>query len=102
MSTCAFCGSEEHDFCESVAARLPLRADALQAPLADHGISPAQLREKVEALEKRVAKQEADINNGILQDLELFKLVPRLDAALKRIEELERKLADCEPMVKGL
>jgi hypothetical protein len=26
----------------------PPRADALQAPLADHGISPAQLREKVE------------------------------------------------------
>lgn len=63
-----------------------LFGDKLRAliPSADHGISPAQLREKVEALEKRsesLASQDV-LNFGHLTE--------RLDAALKRIEELEK------------
>lgn len=84
-------------------------------PAADHGISPAQLREKVEALEKRVQSMSAILDafmlmlpddakamvvrheNELRQAFEVqIEERARLDAALKRIEELERHWADLE------
>lgn len=57
---------------------------------ADHGISPAQLREKVEALELRLGGAADAIAklSSASQGLSM-----RLDAALKRIEELEKQIA---------
>lgn len=93
------------------------RADALQAPLADHGISPAQLRdelqrvvdserghrcaacgedhaqlcEKVEALEKQCAR-DVVVMRGLAAEFNA-NLSARLDAALKRINKLEQQIA---------
>lgn len=56
----------------------------------DPGISPEQLREKVEALEKRIADvaHVAASVSGLYDDV-----WTRLDAALKRIEQLEQQQA---------
>jgi chromosome segregation ATPase len=90
---CRVCGAIGHDHCNRA------------RPASDHGISPAQLREKVEALEKRleelwqvsnlniidIKKLRAESDDALRQQLEFFKC---LDAALKRIENLERDMAD--------
>lgn len=54
---------------------------------ADHGISPAQLREKVEALEKR--HENAIKMCAALDDI----YRDAIDDAMKRIVELERQVA---------
>lgn len=79
--------------CDMTSKQLNPCADCLanietyKAMRADHGISPAQLRERVEALELRVTAL-TGINNVQEQ---------RIDAALKRIEELENQLAQLIP-----
>lgn len=67
------------------------RTIALETRLgADHGISPAQLHEKVEALELSIgtAHNEAASDRAIVLSLE-----KRLDAALKRIEQQDKTIA---------
>jgi len=62
--------------------------------LPGHGISPAQLREKVEALQER-ANRDADKHNRLCDVV--ADQMHRLDAALKRIELLERDMGDVHP-----
>lgn len=75
--TCGVCGYEWHMVGHTISC----------SARADRGISPAQLREKVEALE---AKYQGICEHG-------DELEKRLDAALKRIELLERDMNDVHP-----
>lgn len=91
-----------------------LRDDAMQAPLADHGISPAQPSERaLVMLERATSAARAEANHHAIRELREKvealeakyqgicehgdELEKRLDAALKRIELLERDMNDVHP-----
>lgn len=81
---CKYCGDP---YRAPVSTGVTTSSTNIQLPLTDHGISPAQLREKVEALQER-ANRDADKHNRLCDIV--GDHMRRLDAALKRIEELER------------
>lgn len=98
LCTCNSVATAGFNFCE-------IHGVAQPRPAPDHGVSPAQLSEKVEALNSRidawlsalpelpndvqamVVRHENELRQAFEVQLEDRA---RLDAALKRIEELER------------